>query len=107
LLEPRVRHLEPRERELVIGGVLGLVRMETWDFVTRQVGLSDDEAGRAAGWALQMLLEGLERSQKQGRRRLLDDAVVERGRNWSLHAESRVEKKTPRRTQRPKRGREK
>jgi len=90
LLDPLVSHLEPRERELVAAMVLTLVRLESWDFATRQLELTDDEAGRATGWAVQALLRALEKSKKERRQRLLDDEVVERGRNWEPRTESRV-----------------
>lgn len=106
LLEPLVSHLEPRERELVVAMVLTLVRMESWDFATRQLELSDDEAGRAAGWALQAFLQALEKSKKERRQRLLDDEVVERGRNWEPKTESRVVARRANQPKKPRAGRE-
>jgi AcrR family transcriptional regulator len=82
LLAPRLAHLEERERELVMALVLSIVRLETWDFATRNAGLSDDEAGRAMAWMAQAMLDALERDRRAGRSTLLDEDTIERGRSW-------------------------
>jgi AcrR family transcriptional regulator len=105
VVEPRLSHLRARERDLVMAIVQALVRLESWDHATRQLGLTSDEAGRALAWAMRALLDAVDRDRREGRTTLIDADVVERGRRWGERDATKTPARAEPRTARRGRGR--
>ena len=82
VLEPRLAHLEPRERDLAFAVVSAIGRAETWDYLTRECDLSSDEAGLAKSWAISALLDALAKAKQHRKKRLVDDETIARAREW-------------------------
>jgi AcrR family transcriptional regulator len=82
VLEPRLAHLEPRERAVAFAAFSAVGRAETWDYLTREHALTSEEAGRAKSWIMRALLDALAAGRRQKKTRLVDEQTLERGRNW-------------------------
>lgn len=93
LLEPRLGHLEPREREMAFAMVAIIARADTWDCLTRDFGLSSDEAGRAKSWTMQALLDALAQGRRRKRTQLVDAETIVRGRAWRKTRRAPVKEK--------------
>jgi len=85
LLEPRVQHLTARERDLVVAAVASLARAESWDTMTREFGLTSEEAGRALSWGVQAMLDAIAAGRRQRKTHLVDAATIAKGRAWPAH----------------------
>ena len=80
LLAPAVAHLSPDDRRVALAAIGAVARADTWDCLTRELGLSSEEAGRATAWVLQSLLDALARGRRQNRAALVDDRTIAKGR---------------------------
>lgn len=86
MLEPRVSHLSPEDREIAFGAVGAIARAETWECLSREFGLSGESAGVAMAWAVQSILDSLSRHKQERKRQLVDDETIRRGRE--VHADA-------------------
>jgi len=82
ILEPRLSHLDPREREIAFAMFTAILRAETWDYLTREGGLSSEETGVAKSWVARALLDALARDKPLKRKTLVDAETRVRGRAW-------------------------
>jgi len=82
MLAPRLAHLQPRDRDIAFAAFGAIARSETWDCLTREFGLSSDEAGLAKSSALSARLDALAASRQQKKARLVDEVTIARGRAW-------------------------
>ncbi len=79
---PAVAHLPPAERTVALAAFGTIARGETWDCLTREFGLSSDDAGRAMSWILRALVDALADGRTRRRRRLVDEDTLARALNW-------------------------
>jgi AcrR family transcriptional regulator len=82
MLAPRLSHLQPRDRDIAFAALGAIARAETWDCLTREFGLTSDEAGLAKSFALRALLDALVESRQQNKEHLVDEVTIARGRAW-------------------------
>lgn len=80
MLDPKLSHLSAEDREIAFAAVGALARIETWDCLSREFGLSGEPAGRAMAWAIRSLVESLSRHGQEGKQQLVDDDTIRRGR---------------------------
>lgn len=83
MLEPQLLHLSPEDREVAFAAFGAIARMETWDCLSREFGLSVDSAGRAMSWVIRSLIDSLSRHRRERKRQLVDDETIRRGREWN------------------------
>jgi AcrR family transcriptional regulator len=82
LVAPVVSHLDPREREIATAAFNMVCRVDNWDCLTREFGLTSEEAGRATSWILRAMLDATTHDRQRRRRHLVDDETIERARQW-------------------------
>ena len=80
MLDPQLSHLSLEDRDIAFAAFGALVRMETWDCLSREFGLSGEPAGRAMAWAIRSLVDSLSRHRQERKRQLVDDDTIRRGR---------------------------
>ena len=83
MLEPQLAHLAPDDREIAFAAFGAMARMETWDCLSREFGLSGEAAGHAMAWAIRSLIDSLSRHKQERKRQLVDDETIRRGRALS------------------------
>ncbi len=86
LVEPAMGHLDPDERRLAAAAFSALGRAETWDCLTREFGLTSDEAGRVMSWMMRALVDALAAGRRGRRRTLVDQKTLQRGQAWTSDA---------------------
>ncbi len=82
VLASSLAHLDARERDIAFAMFSAIGRAETWDYLTREAGLTSDEAGLAKSWAMTALLDALARLKDQKKKQLVDEDTLARGRAW-------------------------
>lgn len=75
-----VAHLEPSQRELAFAAFTLTIRLESWDYVTRTLGLDDEAAGQVGAFIVQALADALRSNRRARRKTLVERATIERGR---------------------------
>lgn len=89
IVSPRLAHLDARDRDIAFAVFAAIARTETWDYLTRESGLSNEESGAALSFALRALLETIATGKRRKQRRLVAERTMAKGRRWGAAAGSK------------------
>lgn len=89
LLAPVVTHLDEHDREVAFASVASVMRGETWDYLTSELELTDEDAGRAIAFVLEACTDKLAQLARKKRTKIVDDASVKRAHELDADADKK------------------
>lgn len=90
---PRVAFLDERDRQLAFAAVATIMRAESWEYMTTEHGLSDEEAGRTMAFMLDACIDQLGRLAKQRETTITDEDSLAEARAMDARAVAGSRKK--------------